>query len=199
MNWLQQIQEYKPYNEQEATDKELILKCNEAFDDLLTRDNTVAHISGSAFILNKTKDKALMAYHNIYDVWAWTGGHADGDTDMLEVAIKEAKEETGIKTVKPIITDIISLDVLPVKAHIKKGKFISSHLHLSLAYLLEADEDESLTIKPDENSGVKWLTFDEVIHYAAKEPQIQGVYAKIIERANQVKKTELNIEVLKTK
>lgn len=183
MNWLQQVEEYTPYNEQEMADKRIILQCVAAFSDVLTRENVVCHVTGSSFILNPTRDKALMAYHNIYKAWSWTGGHADGDLDMLEVAIKEAKEETGIQQVKVITPQMIALDVLPVKAHIKKGDYISCHLHLSLAYLLEADETEDLTIKPDENSGVKWLTFEEVIEYAAKEPHIQYVYKKILERA----------------
>lgn len=183
MNWIEELEVYKPCNEQEEKDKELILQCHEAFDEILTRQNVVAHLTGSGFILNKTRDKALMIYHNIYDAWAWTGGHADGEEDLLAVAIKEAREETGVKNIRPISTEIISLDSLPVKAHVKKGKFVSSHLHLSFAYLLEADEEEELIIKPDENSGVKWLTFEEVLDYAAKEPQIQYVYKKIIERA----------------
>lgn len=187
MNWIEELEAYKPYNEQETRDKELILQCHEAFDEILTRENVVAHLTGSGFILNKTRDKALMIYHNIYEAWSWTGGHADGEEDLLAVAIKEAKEETGVENIVPITEDVISLDSLTVKAHIKKGKFVSSHLHLSFAYLLEADEEDELIIKPDENSGVRWMTFEEVIKHAAKEPQIQEVYAKILERARNYK------------
>lgn len=183
MNWLEELTDYLPYNEQEEKDKELFIQCHEAFEDILTRNNVVAHLTGSGFILNKTRDKALMIYHNIYDAWAWTGGHADGDKDLLAVAIREAKEETGIINIKPITTDIIAIDSLPVKAHVKKGKFVSAHLHLSFAYLLEADDTDELKIKPDENSGVRWLTLEEVMSYAEKEPHIQYVYKKIIERA----------------
>lgn len=185
MNWLEQIKAYKPYNEQEAADQKLILQCAKAFPDLLTRDNKVAHITGSSFILNPARDKALMIYHNIYKAWSWTGGHADGDTDMLEVAIKEAKEETGLRNIRIITPELIALDAIPVVAHIKKGEFVSAHLHLSLAYLLEADEEEALSIKPDENSGVRWLTFNEIMAYSASEPHIQPIYKKILERAPQ--------------
>ncbi|MDZ5010277.1 NUDIX domain-containing protein, partial [Clostridium perfringens] len=155
MNWIKEIKEYKPYNDQEATDKEAILYSIDNFNNLLTRENPLAHITSSGYIVNKDKTKVLMIYHNIYNSWSWTGGHADGDDDLLYVAIKEAKEETGVKNIKALDSKIFSLDVLPVPAHIKRGKFVSSHLHLSVAYLLEADENDELIIKEDENSGVK--------------------------------------------
>lgn len=181
MSWIDLIKKYNPCNEQEYKDKEIILNCIENFKDILTRKNEVAHITSSGFIINKTKDKALMAYHNIYNSWAWTGGHADGDSDFLEVAIREAKEETGINTVYPISKEIISLDILTVEGHIKRGKYVAPHLHLSITYLLQADENEKLMIKPDENSGVKWIPLDEIEIYST-EPYMIKVYKKIIDK-----------------
>lgn len=162
MNWIEDIKNYKPYNEQEAKDKDLILKCINLHDDILTRENTIAHITSSGYIVNKSRTKVLMIYHNIYKSWAWTGGHADGDSDLLHVAIKEAKEETGLKNVTPVMTNILGLDVLNVNGHIKKGKYVSSHLHLSVAYLLEANEEDKLIVNEEETSGVKWLPINEL-------------------------------------
>ena len=90
-------------------------------DNILTRENAFAHLTSSGFILNENKDKVLMIYHNLYNSWAWTGGHADGEDDLLEVAIKEAKEETGVVNIHPLSTQIMSLDILPVWGHMKKG------------------------------------------------------------------------------
>ena len=177
MNWINQIKEYIPYNEQEQKDKELILKCLDNYTDLLTRENALAHITSSGYIVNKSRDKVLMIHHNIYKTWSWTGGHADGDSNLLHVAIKEAQEETGVKNFTPISKEIFSLDVLPVIGHIKKGKYISAHLHLSIAYLLEADENESLFIKEDENSGVKWIPINEIHNYS-NEPDMIEIYYK---------------------
>lgn len=181
MSWIDDIKNYKPYNEQEEKDKEMILHYIDSFHDVLTRENELAHMTSSAFVVNKAKDKVLMAYHNIYDSWAWTGGHADGEENLLEVAIREAKEETGVKEATPIISDIFSIDILPVVGHFKKGKYVSAHLHLSVTYLLEVDEKELLVIKPDENSGVKWIPLDKVIQ-ASNEPHMQKVYEKIISK-----------------
>ena len=91
------IEDYTPCNEQETADKEMMIEYMNTFEDTLTRENKVCHFTASSWIVNKERTKVLMIYHNIYDSWAWTGGHCDGDPDVLHVALKEAEEETGIK------------------------------------------------------------------------------------------------------
>lgn len=179
MDWINLIENYNPYNEQEAKDKEIILSCMDKFDDVLTRDNEIAHITSSAFVINETKDKVLMIHHNIYNAWSWTGGHADGEQDLLAVAIREVREETGVKNIQPVTSDVFSLDVLPVLGHIRKGKYVPAHLHLSVAFLVMADENELLIIKEDENSGVKWIPIDKIDLYTS-EPHMQKLYNKLI-------------------
>ena len=182
------IECYEPYNEQEEVEKRIMLKYIDDFDDVLTRQNEYGHFTSSAFILNKERTKMLMIYHKIYDSWAWTGGHSDGDSDLLYVAMKEAKEETGITSVKPIKDDIYSLEIITVNGHEKRGKYVGSHVHLNTTFLLEADENEEIRIKEDENSGVKWVPIDE-IKSASSEPWIRNrVYGKIIEK---MKKDEI--------
>ncbi|MEG0772509.1 NUDIX hydrolase [Clostridium sp.] len=185
MNLIKHIEEYTPCNEQEQNDKEIILSCIDKFEDVLTRDNEVTHLTSSSFILNKNRDKVLMIHHNIYNSWAWTGGHADGESDLLCVAIKEAKEETGVNSIYPISNDIFSLDVLPVFGHIKKGKYVSAHLHMNVTYLLQGDENEALTVKEDENSDVKWIAIDKIIEHC-NEPHMQKVYGKLISKLNDI-------------
>ncbi len=92
-------------------DRKIMLKYIDYFDNTLTRQNEYGHFTSSAFVLNKERTKILMIYHKIYNSWAWTGGHSDGDNDLLYVAMKEAKEETGIKNVTPILEDIYSLEI----------------------------------------------------------------------------------------
>ena len=118
-------------------------------------------------------------YHNIYNSWTWVGGHSDGDNDLLYVAIKEAKEETGIKNVKPILDDIYSLETVTVNGHIKRGKYVGSHLHFNVTYLLEADENEIITIKEDENSGVEWVPIENIISKSSEKWLRENIFIKI--------------------
>ena len=182
MEFIKQIEKYNPVNEQEKKDKEIILDFISKNDNVLVRENEIAHMTSSGFIVNKARTKVLMIHHNIYNSWGWTGGHADGDSDLIAVAIKEAKEETGIKNANPITNDICSIDILPVNSHIKKGKYVASHLHLSIAYVLEADENEKLFVKKDENSGVKWVDIDKVLELTNEE-HMKGVYKKLIDKS----------------
>ena len=177
---IEMIKNYVPFNEQEVKDKQFFIDC-ENIEQILTRENERCHLTSSGFVVKKDKTKILCSYHNIYKSWTWVGGHADGDDDMLYVAMKEAKEETSIKSVKPLLNIPISLESVPVLGHIKRGKYVPAHIHLNVTYLLEADENELIETKPDENSGVEWLTFDELLNKATEIYMIP-VYKKIIEK-----------------
>lgn len=187
MNLKEQIENYKPYNEQEEKDKEVMLKYINTFDDVLTRNNEFGHFTASSWVVNKERTKVIMIYHNIYNSWAWTGGHADGESDLLKVAIKELKEETGVENVKVLKDDIFSLEIVRVDGHIKRGKYVSSHVHLNLTYLLEVDEKEMLKIKKDENSGVKWVKLEDVEKESTEEWLIENVYKKLNKKLEEMK------------
>ena len=186
MNYIELIKKYKPCNEQEEKDKELMLKYINTFDDVLTRNNEICHFTASNWIVNKERTKVLMVYHNIYKSWAWTGGHADGDSDLIHVALKEANEETGLTNLKVISDGIFSLQILTVDSHIKRGKFVASHLHLDCCFLVEADQNEKLRIKDDENSGVKWVPINKAVELT-NEVKMKPIYSKLNEKVLKLK------------
>ena len=180
---IEKIENYKPFNEQEERDKPLILDWIRNNEIAFTRENTIAHITASAWVVNKDRSKVLMVYHNIYNSWSWLGGHADGETDLLSVALREVKEEAGISNIQPVSEEIFSLEALTVDGHIKKGKYVSSHLHLNITYLVEADSDEALFVKPDENSGVAWFTPEDALKKSTEPWFVANVYSKLIKKA----------------
>lgn len=181
-NLKENIEKFIPYNEQEEVERKIMLDYIRDFNDTLTRQNEYGHFTSSAFVLNKERTKILMIYHKIYKSWAWVGGHSDGDSDLLYVAMKEAKEETGIKSVVPISNNIYSLEIINVNGHEKRGKYVGSHVHLNVTYLLEADENEEIHIKEDENSGVKWVSINDILKETSDLWVRDRVYTKIIEK-----------------
>jgi len=160
MKLKEQIEKYIPYNEQEQRDKEQCLKFIDSFKDVLTRNNTIGHFSASAFVVNKEKTKMLVVYHIINDGWIYPGGHADGEENLISVALREVEEETGLKA-KVLDEEIFAIQSEMVRGHIKNGKYVSAHNHFDIVYLLEADDKIPLTYRENESKGVKWILFED--------------------------------------
>lgn len=175
------ISEFVPGCEQERRDQAAMLHLLETQNNLLTRDNTEAHFTVSAWIVNRDRSKTVMVYHNIYRSWSWCGGHTDGNPDFPSVAKKEAQEETGLRQLRLVSDRPLSLEILHVAAHVKRGKPVDAHRHLNLTYLLEADESEPLCVKPDENSAVAWVPVEEVVA-CSTEPDMQVIYQKLLDK-----------------
>ena len=179
---IEELERYTPFNEQEDMDRGLIISELKNNDSVYTRKSLNGHMTASAWIVNGKRDKVLMAFHNIYNSWAWTGGHADGDEELLNVAVKEAIEETGIEHIKALNKDIFSVEIIPVSGHEKRAHYVSSHLHYNVTYLLEASEDDELSIKEDENSKVGWIPIAELSDYCSEEWILDRIYKKLVDK-----------------
>ena len=176
------IKNYTSNIEQEMFDKKRILDAYDKYgEELFYRESEMMHFTSSSMIINKNRDKVLMVYHNIYDSYSWTGGHNDGDMDFLNVALKEAKEETSLSELKVLSDCPCSIEVLPVKAHVKRGKYVGAHLHLNVSFLFEADENAYVHIKEDENSRIKWIPIRDLDKYISiSDIEMLTIYRKIL-------------------
>ena len=178
----EQIEKYIPFNEQEQIDKEQFLNFINTFDDVLTRDNVFGHFTSSAFVVNKERTKMVVVYHIINDGWIYPGGHADGIDDLLSVAVREVEEETGLKA-KVLDENIFAINSAPVKGHVKRGKYVSAHIHLDCVYLMEADDKIPLVYRGDESKGVKWVDFEDAYDESFCD-FIRPVHKKLIKKLN---------------
>ena len=182
MDLMQELAAYRPWNEQEERDRAELLRRLGSGEELYSRDNASAHITASAWVVSPDRAQVLLAYHNLYDSWAWLGGHADGDRDLLAAALREVQEESGLAEVRPVSDRIYSLEILTVDGHEKRGRYVSSHLHLNITYLLEADPAAPIRPKPDENSRVGWFPLEDAIA-ASNEPWFrERIYKKLNEK-----------------
>lgn len=186
MSLYEEIENYTPVNEQEERDKEVMLEFIRNNSNYLERENLIGHFTTSIWTVNKERTKTLMAYHNIYDSWAWLGGHADGVEELSQVAMRELQEETGVKHAVLVSPQILSLEILPVSGHVKRGKYVPCHLHLNVTYLAEADEEETLSVNEEENQAVKWWTFEEAMNVSKEEWMVEHIYNKLIEKCREM-------------
>ena len=185
-DFILELNKYKAYNFQELKDKYRILKFLKENDNAYLRDNEKMHMTASSWIINKEKTKVLMIYHNIYDSWSWTGGHCDGDEDLMHVALKEAKEETNIKNVKLVNNNIYSIEILKVNEHIKNGIIVKKHLHANVTYLLEALESDEISAKLDEAKDTKWIKIEDIKREVKEKWMYKHIYKKLIKKLKRI-------------
>lgn len=180
MDILEQLRRYRPWNPQERQDLAEILRRLEQGQPLFHREHA-AHFTASAWVVSPDRRQVLLAYHNLYGSWAWLGGHADGERDLLAAALREVREESGLTAV-PVSEDLFSVEILAVAGHEKQGRYVSSHLHLNVTYLLEADPAAPARCKEDENSRVGWFSLDDAVA-ASNEPWMrERIYRKLNEK-----------------
>lgn len=182
--WAEPLAAFVPGDAREAEEQRVMLETIARLGDaVLTRESALAHMTASSIIVSPDRRRTLMAFHRIYQSWAWTGGHADGETDLEQTARREAGEETGIRALRRLGDGIASMEILPVWAHVRRGREVGSHLHLNVSYLFEADDTLPLRTAPDENSAVGWIEVARLSEFVS-EPPMLPVYRRLLDRAN---------------
>ena len=134
----------------------------ELHEDCFYRELWPMHVTGSAWVMNSDRDKILMLHHKKHDQWFQPGGHADGDADIVRVALREASEETGIdiSQVKLVSSNLFDVDIHDISAMGSDPQ----HSHIDIRFLMEIDEDLVLPGN-DESNQVQWVSVHEVARY----------------------------------
>ena len=128
-----------------------------AHPDCLLRTCLTGHLTGSAWILSPDREKVLLTHHQKLEKWLQLGGHADGDGDLLEVALREAREESGLASFA-----ILSRSLFDVDRHwIPARRNEPGHWHHDLRFAFEADPLEPLTVS-SESKDLAWVRVSEV-------------------------------------
>jgi 8-oxo-dGTP pyrophosphatase MutT (NUDIX family) len=128
------------------------------------RDHLPGHITGSAFIIDESTSFALLTHHAKLNKWLQPGGHADGDENIPEVALREAEEETGLKNFSLVQTAIFDMDIHTIPAR----KDFPEHRHYDIRFLLQASRNEKVTIT-EESHDLAWISLDEIASKTAND------------------------------
>ena len=142
----------------------------EAHEDCLLRTQLVGHLTGSAWVVDPSRQRTLLTHHRKLDKWLQLGGHADGDADLLAVALREAEEESGLKQLRVVDREIFDLDRHLIPAR----KAEPEHWHFDLRFMIEADPDEPLLIT-NESKDLAWVDVDQVTALNSEESMARMV------------------------
>lgn len=172
------IENYFPIAEEELFYKQRILDFVRNNSNCFERSLEQGHITASSWLVNKSGEKFLLLYHAKLDQWFQLGGHADGCSDVLSVAIKEAQEESGINDIVAISKDIFDVDVHEIPASSKER----AHLHYDIRFLLQVKSDEDIKIN-QEAKDLKWFDKNKA-DLPTQEKSIIRMFDKWVELSN---------------
>ncbi len=167
---LSKLNRYQPFDAHEYSMCERIVKFVKENPDCFERTLLIGHITGSAFIVNKRHTHTLMTHHQKLDKWLQLGGHSDGDPNTMNVALREAEEESGLKTIAPISEDIFDVDVHKIPAR----KNEPAHYHYDIRFLFEADDAEKLIIT-NESNDLQWIPLERMEEYTTEETVLRMI------------------------
>ena len=168
------LQNHKTNNSEEVNFLEQITKFVQENPDCFERSLLIGHVTGSAWIVDKSRQFTLLTHHRKLDKWFQTGGHCDGDSDVLNVALKEAQEETGLSDVQILSSKIFDIDI----HEILERKDIPAHLHYDVRFLFEADMNQTFTVS-SESTDLAWIALSEVSKLNDSESIMRMVFKVI--------------------
>lgn len=173
---LSKLQRHRGVDEHEETMRRTIIAFIERHADCFDRTLHKGHITGSAFIVDAERTQTLLTHHHFLDKWLQLGGHSDGDPDTLAVALREAREESGLTSLAVVDENIFDVDIHPIPAR----KNEPEHYHYDIRFLAEADSREPLRITP-ESKDLAWIPLNRIAEYT-KEESLLRMVRKIADR-----------------
>ena len=170
------IEQLKNYRTQFSEEQVFVNQFLELLEhpDAFQRQHLPGHITGSSWILDNTRQFVLLVHHGTLNKWLQPGGHADGEEDVVNVALREAQEETGVKHFNLLQSEIFDLDIHPIPA--RNG--FPDHLHYDIRFLFEADKNEKVIVS-DESHDVAWVAIDQLNKLTDGNPSIMRMAEKV--------------------
>ena len=151
---IEKLRKYRTDDEVEEPDRVKIIKFVEKYKNCFERSQSLGHITGSCWLENYDGTKFLLTKHKKLKFWLQLGGHADGDNDIIRVSMKEAHEESGLKNIELVSSEIFDLGVHLIPQY----KNVPSHYHYDIRFLLRASNSNENIIISDESTDLAWFT-----------------------------------------
>lgn len=155
----QELEDYLEMHPEQAVCTRRIMHFVGNTPSCFERSHTAGHITGSAWLISPDGKRALLTLHRKLGKWLQPGGHADGEANLLRVAVREAQEESGIFGIEPVCTEIFDVDIHRIPARPQSQE--SAHFHYDVRYLLRAPH-ERFRIS-EESRALVWVDQAELL------------------------------------
>lgn len=133
-------------------------------EDCFHRSLREGHVTGSAWVVDQTGKKVLLTHHRKLNRWLQLGGHADGDSDVLAVAMREVEEESGLEQVQPCSSEIFDIDIHPIPLRGSEA----AHLHYDIRFAFVNVGSEAYCVS-DESHDLRWIDLQELSKVTQEE------------------------------
>jgi 8-oxo-dGTP pyrophosphatase MutT (NUDIX family) len=161
---LGELRAYEPADMREETMRARLIAFVAAHADAFERTLLVGHVTASAWIVDPARERALLTHHRKLGKWLQLGGHADGEPDVRGAALREAREESGLTSLRFARDAIFDLDVHPIPG--RRGE--PAHEHYDVRFAFEADPGEPLVVSA-ESKELAWVPLGALAAYGADE------------------------------
>lgn len=151
---IQKLSEYVPGDVRDAQACAQILEFVRKNPRCFDRSLSIGHVTGSAWLLDARKECVLLTLHARFGKWLQLGGHADGNPNVVEVALREAREESGIDEIAVLSSKIFDLDVHEIPAR----PDTPAHFHYDVRFLMQAAGDRRFHVS-NESADLAWVPF----------------------------------------
>jgi 8-oxo-dGTP pyrophosphatase MutT (NUDIX family) len=167
-NLIELLEVYHPDDSLEKKYKNQILEFITNNQVIFGKENKTGHITGSSWVTNNSKNKALLCYHRKLNKWLQLGGHSDEDENIFDTAIREAREESGLLSLKVLSEKIFDIDIHFIPGFGEEN----GHLHYDIRFIFEADEKEDIIIS-NESKDIAWVDLDNIKELNSSESLIR--------------------------
>lgn len=165
---LQQFSTYKACYPEESGTIDRINAFVTSEEDCFERSLSQGHITGSAWVVDRTGTQVLLTHHKKLNRWLQLGGHADGNPDVQSVAFREAEEESGLTNLRSLGTDIFDLDIHPIPARGDDPE----HLHYDVRYVFQHQSDQPYTVS-EESHDLGWIDIADLASVTDEESMLR--------------------------
>ena len=177
---IQRLRAHIPFDAREAVRRDRVLRFVQENERCFERSLLTGHVTASACLVNPELTHTLLTHHAKLNRWLQMGGHCDGDSDVMGTALREAREESGLRS----LTVLLGGAIFDVDAHaIPARKDEPEHVHYDIRFLVCGSMDEPLQIT-DESHELAWVELVKVAEMNTDESVLRMVEKTLLLKTN---------------